>query len=284
MTLPARRINQTISFSDFVSWRHTSTTTASASTSAGSTRTRSAATIRSGPTPSPGTRRRRATAKTGRDRRADERVGFADFLLGLPQSTAIQAGLYKIYLRENVYDGYVNDDWRVKANITLNYGLALRVLRPLHREEQPACRTSIHNAELHRGRQRAANGVGALSRASFNSAPHQPGPHHVFAALRHRVAAQVRAEDRPRPGGARRLRHQLQHRAVCDFARRLSHQAPFADTQTNTLTSGCTTLTPSTTPNMTLANGFGCSSATEMIQNNSGSTRTTGSARCRSTT
>jgi len=37
--------------------------------------------------------------------------------------------------------------------------------------------------------------------------------------------------------------------------------------QTNTLSSGCTTTTPTTTANMTLANGFGCST-NELIQNN----------------
>ncbi len=32
---------------------------------------------------------------------------FADFLLGLPQTTSIQASQFKTYLRENVYDWYV---------------------------------------------------------------------------------------------------------------------------------------------------------------------------------
>ena len=50
-------------------------------------------------------------------------AAFADFLLGQPQQTKIQAGLSKVYLRENVYDWFAQDDFRVRANLTLNYGL-----------------------------------------------------------------------------------------------------------------------------------------------------------------
>jgi hypothetical protein len=49
--------------------------------------------------------------------------GFADFLLGLAQTTSIQAGIYKDYLRENVFDLYAVDDYRVKANVTINASL-----------------------------------------------------------------------------------------------------------------------------------------------------------------
>jgi len=58
------------------------------------------------------------------------------------------------------------------------------------------------------------------------------------------------------------------------FAKSLSFQPPFAATQTNTVpisaaspATGCVTTTPTTTANLTLANGFGCSTA-DTIQNN----------------
>jgi trimeric autotransporter adhesin len=62
------------------------------------------------------------------------------------------------------------------------------------------------------------------------------------------------------------------------MAKSLSFQPPFAETQTNVLPvasaanpdptpTGCVTTTPDSTANMTLANGFGCSTA-ETIQNN----------------
>ncbi len=44
---------------------------------------------------------------------------LADFLLGLPQETAIDATAAKSYLRQNVWDAYAQDDWRVRPNLTL---------------------------------------------------------------------------------------------------------------------------------------------------------------------
>jgi len=56
--------------------------------------------------------------------------GFADFLLGLPQKSSVQAGLYKTYLRANVYDWYAQDDWRALPNLTLNFGLRYEYFSP----------------------------------------------------------------------------------------------------------------------------------------------------------
>ena len=54
----------------------------------------------------------------------------ADLLLGLPQQTMVTAGLNKIYLRGNSMDWYAQDDFRVKANLTLNYGLRWEYFSP----------------------------------------------------------------------------------------------------------------------------------------------------------
>jgi hypothetical protein len=51
---------------------------------------------------------------------------FADFLLGLPQQSTIQSvsvGTDAFNFRANAYDGFVQDDWRVRANLTINAGL-----------------------------------------------------------------------------------------------------------------------------------------------------------------
>jgi len=55
---------------------------------------------------------------------------FADFLLGLPQSTSINSSVEKSYLRDNVMDAYAQDDWRVRANLTLNYGVRYEFYAP----------------------------------------------------------------------------------------------------------------------------------------------------------
>lgn len=55
---------------------------------------------------------------------------LADLLLGLPQQTAIQAPYKKAYLRANVYDVFVQDDWRVRANFTVLAGLRYEYFSP----------------------------------------------------------------------------------------------------------------------------------------------------------
>jgi hypothetical protein len=55
---------------------------------------------------------------------------LADFLLGLPQGTSIDVAAGKSYLRENVTDLFALDDWRVRSNLTLNYGLRYEFFAP----------------------------------------------------------------------------------------------------------------------------------------------------------
>jgi outer membrane receptor for ferrienterochelin and colicin len=50
-------------------------------------------------------------------------LDFADFLLGLPQSSAVQFGGDSTYFRQNAWDAYANDDWRVNPNLTIMFGL-----------------------------------------------------------------------------------------------------------------------------------------------------------------
>ncbi len=55
---------------------------------------------------------------------------IADFLLGLPQSTTLNSSLNKSYLRDNVYDAYALDDWRMSSSLTLNYGVRWEFFAP----------------------------------------------------------------------------------------------------------------------------------------------------------
>ncbi len=48
---------------------------------------------------------------------------FADFLLGIPDTSSIAFGNADKYLRDSVYDAYLTDDWRIGPAITLNAGL-----------------------------------------------------------------------------------------------------------------------------------------------------------------
>ena len=58
-------------------------------------------------------------------------LDFADFLLGLPQSSSVQFGSDSTYFRQNAWDLYANDDWRVNPNLTLMFGLRYEYYSPL---------------------------------------------------------------------------------------------------------------------------------------------------------
>jgi trimeric autotransporter adhesin len=48
---------------------------------------------------------------------------FADFLLGVPDTSSIAFGNADKYFRQSVYDAYITDDFRIKSNFTLNAGI-----------------------------------------------------------------------------------------------------------------------------------------------------------------
>jgi trimeric autotransporter adhesin len=47
---------------------------------------------------------------------------FADFLVGIPDTSAIAFGNADKYFRQSVYDAYILDDWRVRPELTVNVG------------------------------------------------------------------------------------------------------------------------------------------------------------------
>jgi hypothetical protein len=50
-------------------------------------------------------------------------IDFADFLLGLPQQSSVQFGAETYNFSANSYDFFAQDDWRIRANLTLLLGL-----------------------------------------------------------------------------------------------------------------------------------------------------------------
>ncbi len=74
-------------------------------------------------------------------------LSLADLEFGLPQESKIQAGLFKTYLRENVYDGYAQDDWRATSNVSLSYGLRYEYFGP-YTEKNGRLVNLDHNADF----------------------------------------------------------------------------------------------------------------------------------------
>lgn len=55
---------------------------------------------------------------------------FADFLLGLPQQSSLRYGSVDNYLRASQVSTYLQDEWRVRPNLTLNLGVRYEIFFP----------------------------------------------------------------------------------------------------------------------------------------------------------
>ncbi len=284
---PSELINQTISASDFVGWRHNKHNMRVGfdvrrvhADSIGGNNPLGSYTFSGYATSSPLSQVEGSGGITSGS-------GFADFLFGLPTSTSIEAALFKTYLRENVFDWYALDDWRIKPNLTLNYSLRYEYFGPYSEKN---------------------NRLVNLYPTSNGPMPYKvvmPGngneaglvhPDHAMYAPRLGFAYRLKnsglTKDTVLRGGYSVMYNTGQY---ATFARNLSHQPPFAVTQNNAAyaptdanptpaPTGCTTTQssytytdklngnvytrPATTANFTLANGFGCSANAYTIQNN----------------
>ena len=58
-------------------------------------------------------------------------VDFADFLLGVPDTSSLAFGNADKYFRASNYDGYATDDWRVSPGLTLNIGARWEYWQPI---------------------------------------------------------------------------------------------------------------------------------------------------------
>ena len=288
-TTPSETINQTISFSDFVAWRHKKHNFRFG----GDIRRVHADSIGGNSPLGAFSFTGYATANP-----ADQVAGLgginsgsalADFLLGLPESTSIQAGIYKDYLRENVYDWYANDDFRPLSNVTLNYGIRYEYFGP-YSEKFNHLVNLDHNSTFTAIDTVMPGGTGTYGGTYSRSLVN---PDHMMYA--------------PRFGGAWSPKLKWTKQLVirggyginyntgqyATFAKSLSHQAPFSVTQTNSAptpsksnptptASGCTTTQsaytyttstgavvnrPASTANMVLQNGFGCATANTITNN-----------------
>jgi len=200
---------------------------------------------------------------------------FADFLLGLPQQAAIQASNYKYYLRSNVWDYFVQDDWRVHNSLTLNYGLRYEYFSPysekygrlanLYLTFNPALNPSLTGVTAV-----SPNGSIGTTAASPASLIHPDrnnfSPRIGFAW---KVPSKF-SKDTVVRGGYGVNYNTTQYST---FALRLASEPPFADTQTNiAANNGCQTYlswVPPTNANPLPANtspAFNCSNS--VVANN----------------
>jgi len=173
-------------------------------------------------------------------------ASLADFLAGEPTQTSISASDSKTYLRDNVYDLYANDDWRVRPSLTLQIGVRYDFYAPYTEKYN-------HLAMVDTNPGGNFTSVGQVSAGT--TSPN-------YGSLPDSLVYPYRIGFSPRLGIAWRVPKikQMVVRAgyginytvgeYSTFAQSMAYQPPFVNEQSNICSS------TSTTPCYTLANGF----------------------------
>jgi hypothetical protein len=175
---------------------------------------------------------------------------LADLLLGFPQQTTIQAPYQKAYLRANIYDAFLQDDWRVRANFTVLAGLRYEYFSP-YSEKDGRLATIDPSADFSQVAPVLAGGVGQYTgrypktliypdRTAFS-----PRVGFAWRAFRNTVVR----------GG---YGMNFANGQYISFIQNLAFQPPFADVQTNQVTQPSAGVPACTAYwSLCLANGFG---------------------------
>ncbi len=160
---------------------------------------------------------------------------LGDFLLGLPQETSIDSAVQKSYLRDNSFDLYAQDDWRMRSNLTVLYGIRYEFFAPYTEKYNRLSMIDTNPS------------AGFTSVAQVQSG--SPGP--VSGSLPEALVYPFRIGFAPRLGLAWRLPKQTVIRGgygmnytnsqYASFATTMAHQPPFANLQTNEAASTCAT-------------------------------------------
>jgi hypothetical protein len=268
---PRDAINQTISFSDFISYNHKKHNFRAGldirrvhADQIGGNNVVGTFSFSGLVTESPQDQAATLNNTTNSTRQPATGSAFADFLLGQPQQTKIQAGLYKTYLRENVYDYYLQDDYRVAPGLTLNAGLRYEYFGP-YTEKNNRLVNLDHNADFTVVDPVQPGGTGTFLGKYPTSLVN---PDRAMYSPRLGVAWRPRFVKETVIRAGYGLNYNTSQYAT--FAQSLAFQPPFATTQNNVLSTaanqtGCVITQPGRLTNMTLANGFGC--ASKAIQN-----------------
>ena len=104
---------------------------------------------------------------------------FADFLLGIPDTSSIAFGNADKYFRASSYDAYVTDDWRVSPSFTLNAGVRWEYWAPITEQYGRLVNLDIASSFSAQAPVVASNPVGPLTGQNYPSSLVQPD-HHAF--------------------------------------------------------------------------------------------------------
>jgi hypothetical protein len=99
---------------------------------------------------------------------------LADFLLGLPDTSAIAFGNADKYLRQSVYDFYANDNFRVNPELSINAGISWEYGAPVTETQGRLVNLDIAPEFIDEAPVLGSNPVGALTKQSYPAALLRP--------------------------------------------------------------------------------------------------------------
>jgi hypothetical protein len=157
---------------------------------------------------------------------------FADFLLGFAQSSSVRFGSSIQNFRASTYSAYLQDDWRVTGNFSVNAGLRYEYSQPLYEKDG-----RMANLDIAPG----FTGVAVVT-------PGLPGPYSgvfprgLIDPDRNNLAPRVAFAWRPWPKRSTRIRSAygvyFNGSVYNQAANRLAQQPPFANTLQLTSSAG----------------------------------------------
>lgn len=149
---------------------------------------------------------------------------LADFLLGLPQQTAINSAVNKSYLRDNVFDAFVQDDWRWKSNFTVNYGLRWEFFAPYTEKNGRLAEVLTNPSQRFTSQTEVQSGQGGLPDALVNP---------FYKAFAPRIGIAWRPSKPKQMVVRAGFGMNYTVGSYATFATTMAHQPPFANEQTN---------------------------------------------------
>jgi trimeric autotransporter adhesin len=162
---------------------------------------------------------------------------FADFLLGLSQQASEQYGATSYHFRGNVWNGYVQDDWRVRSHLTLNLGVRYEYFSPL-----TELNNRIVNLDIAPGVQAVTPVCPAGSPAPASECAPGAGPYSgtypssLVNPDRNNFAPRIGIAWQPVKNTVVRAGYGINYNtsAYNNIALQMAYQPPFALTETNT--------------------------------------------------
>jgi hypothetical protein len=182
---------------------------------------------------------------------------FADFLLGYPQTTSVQFGQDNYHFHGNYWDLYLQDEWKMRGNLTLNLGVRYEYVSPFTEANNRIANLDLSPAVLN-----PALGTPTVAVVLAGQTGPYSGalPASLVRPSRNNLAPRIGVAWKPFSKTVVRAGYGINYNtgAYQGIVQQLAFQPPFSTAETNIQTSA---------GNLTLANGFPAASGSGITNN-----------------